>query len=89
MRLFSKEQKTREMGKVGGRGRGWRRDGVSSLVFGKERGKEEGRQALASKVSGLLLEHCQVTVDSLALLTGEQNCSRLALFFSPGKGFRG
>lgn len=29
------------MGKAGGRGRGWRRNGVSFLVFGKERGKEE------------------------------------------------
>lgn len=39
--ISSKEQKTREMGKAGGRGRGWRRNGVSFLVFGKERGKEE------------------------------------------------
>lgn len=57
--------------------------------LGKKRGKEEVREALASKVSRLPLEHCQGTVDSLARLTGEQNCSHLALFSPQAKALEG
>lgn len=52
-------------------------------VWKRKRKGREGRQALASKVSWWLLEHCQVTVDSLALLKGEQNCSHSAVFRTP------
>lgn len=71
---------------MAGEGDGGEMELLPSIWKRKRKGK--GQASMGSKVSGLLLEHCQV-IDSLALRMREQSCSHSALFFFWAKALEG
>lgn len=63
---------------------------VLQQIFGRELEKEQrkgsGKKRL--KVSGMLLESCQVRVDSLILIVGDKKLFSFGFIFFSGTGFR-